>query len=261
MIQKEIRMSNGIVPGNYQNLHLANIWGEFIDWEKRRKGENGFLVRALQEYGAKTVLEASLGDGCDSIYLIKQGFDVTSNELDSVFRETAIENARKENVDLKITTLDWRALDAQFSNNHFDAVILLGNSITYLFTKQDQLAALRQFKKILKLDGVLIIDERNYQYILDHRNEIAAGKFEYSGKYVYCGERVHARPIEIHDDSVIFEYRHQETGERGTLTMYPFKRGELRQRLRESGFVSIQQFSDYKEGENGKADFYQYVCQ
>lgn len=253
-------MHNGIIPENYNSPHLVNIWREFIDWDKRRKGEGGFLVRTLQGNKVKTVFDASLGDGCDSIYLIRQGFDVTSNEIDQLFREKALENAAKEHVRLELTALDWRQLDAKFSPHSFDAVILLGNSLTYLFTKEDQMAALQQFRIILKPGGVLIIDERNYQYILDRREEIAAGKFQYSGHYVYCGERVHARPIEIQDDHVVFEYRHQQTGETGRLVMYPFKRGELKQLLLEAGFSSVEQYSDYSAGDNPDADFYQYVC-
>ncbi len=251
-------MRSGIIPENYNSPHLVNIWREFIDWEKRRQGEGGFLVRTLREHDAQKILDASLGDGCDSIYLIQQGFDVTSNEIDSVFRAKAIEHARKEHVDLTITTLDWRALDAQFPDACFDAVILLGNSLTYLFTQQDQLAALQQFKKILRPGGVLIVDERNYQYILDHREEILSGTFNYSGNYVYCGGLVHARPTEIDDDHVVFEYQHQETGEKGTLVMYPFKRGELKRLLITAGFGAITQYSDYKIGGNPGADFYQY---
>ena len=156
--------------------------------------------------------------------------------------------------------MDWRALDAQLLEGCFDAVILLGNSLTYLFTQHDQLSALQQFKKVLRPGGLLIVDERNYQYILDHREEILAGHFNYSGKVVYCGREVHARPTEIDDDHVVFEYQHQKTGEKGTLVMYPFKRGELKQLLVTAGFGAITQYSDYKAGANPDADFYQYCC-
>jgi hypothetical protein len=35
-----------------QCLHsdaLVEMWGDFIDWQARRKGENGFLANTLKE--------------------------------------------------------------------------------------------------------------------------------------------------------------------------------------------------------------------
>lgn len=253
-------MSDELMPENYNSQNLVEMWREFIDWDKRRAGEDNFLVSQFNKHSVKKVYDASLGDGCDSIYLIKQGFDVTSNEIDRAFLNVAIESAKKENITLKITTLDWRKLDSELPKESFDAVILLGNSLTYLFSKQAQLEALSQFKNILKKSGILIIDERNYQNILDNRKEILNGGFHYSGKYVYCGEKVHGKPIEISENKIKFEYTNEMTGKKGFLILYPFKRGEMKNLLISAGFKPVEQFSDYKVLENDKADFYQYVC-
>lgn len=254
-------MENELLPENYGSENLVQMWREFIDWDKRRAGEDNFLVSQFRKHNVKKVFDASLGDGCDSIYLIKQGFDVTSNEIDKTFLNKALENAGKEKIALKITNLDWRKLDSELSEGSFDAVILLGNSLTYLFSKSAQLQALSQFKKILRSDGILIIDERNYQYILDNKEEILKGNFHYSGKYVYCGDKVHGKPIEISEAKVKFEYINEATNKKGFLILYPFKRGEIKNLLATAGFKLIDQFSDYKKLENNNADFYQYVCQ
>lgn len=252
--------NNDIIPENYNSKNLVEMWGDLIDWKKRREGENGFLVNQLSKYNAKKIFDAALGDGCDSIYLIKEGFDVTSNEIDKVFLAKAIENSKIENVELKTTALDWRMLDNNIPESSFDTVIILGNSLTYLFSEDSRIEALAQFKKILKKGGLLIIDERNYQSIFDNRENILRGKFQYSGKYVYCGTKVHGRPIEISNDAVKFEYTDDRNRKKAYLTMYPFKRGELKRLLEKTGFRKIEQYSDYKLGENSNADFYQYVC-
>jgi SAM-dependent methyltransferase len=253
-------MNGDLIPENYNSQNLISMWREFIDWEKRRRGEDNFLVNQFHKHNVRKVFDAALGDGCDSIYLLKQGFDVTSNEIDKIFLDKALENAKVENVKLKITSLDWRKLDEELEQSSFDAVICLGNSLTYLFTEKDQLETLRQFKRLLRNGGVLIIDERNYQYILDNREKISQGDFRYSGKYVYCGDKVHSKPIEISDSRVKMEYADERTGKKGYLILYPFKRGEMKNLLVKTGFASIEQFSDYKVGENYNADFYQYVC-
>ena len=253
-------MNNNLIPENYNSKDLVSMWREFIDWDKRRIGEGNFLVDLFHKHGVKNVFDASLGDGCDSIYLIKQGFDVTSNEIDQTFLEKALENAKQENVELKMKTLDWRNLDSELPEESFDTVICLGNSLTYLFTGEDQSKTFCQFKRILRSGGILIVDERNYQYILDNRKKILEGDFCYSGRYVYCGDKVHGKPIEILDGKVKFEYESKETKKKGYLTLYPFKSGEMRSLLAKAGFKSIEQFSDYRKVGNHSADFYQYVC-
>lgn len=253
-------MKKNLVLKNYNSQDLVQMWRDFIDWDKRRIGEDNFLVNQFHKHNVKKVFDAALGNGCDSIYLIKQGFDVTSNEIDKVFLNEALKNAKDENVSLKVATLDWRKLDTELPEESFDAVILLGNSLTYLFSNNAQAESLSQFRRVLRKDGILIIDERNYQYILDNREEILKGKYRYSGKYVYCGDKVHAKPIEITDDKVRFEYADKMTGKKAFLILYPFKRGNIKRLLITAGFKSVEQFSDYKKGEKLNADFYQYVC-
>ena len=249
-----------LIKENYNSKTLVEMWGDFIDWKKRRKGENGFLKKILEKNNARDVFESCLGDGCDSIYLIKEGFEVTSNDLDVEFIKKAQENARKENVKLNITSFDWRELEKHFEKEKFDAVLCLGNSLTYLFKKPDRLKTLKQFYKILKKGGVLVIDERNYQYFLDNKEQILGGNFIYSGKYVYCGNKVHGKPIEIKKNKVVMEYADTLRKKKGHLTLYPFWKGEMLLLLKTAGFKEIAQYSDYKKGFNQKADFYTYVC-
>jgi len=246
---------------NYNSKVLVEMWTDFINWDKRRLGEGGFLLNTLKKFHCQKIFDSCLGDGADSIYLLKNGFNVTSNDLDNLFIQKAKEFAKKHNVTLNITEYDWRELDKHFQEKSFDAVLCLGNSLTYLFDKKDQLKTLKNFLKIIKNNGILIIDERNYQYFLDKREEILRqGKFRYSGKYVYCGDKVHGKPIEISDDKVRMEYTDEKTGKVGHLVLYPFKRGELLNLLQEAGFTKIEQYSDYKKGFDKNADFYQYVC-
>lgn len=131
----------------------AEIWGDFVDWEGRRGGENGWLLNQLKEHGVKKVLDVALGDGVDTVYLLQQGFDVSCNEFDDAFRAKAIENAKKFGFFINPTSLDWRELDKEYEENSFDAVICLGNSLTCIFGRENQLKTLGQFQRILKPGG------------------------------------------------------------------------------------------------------------
>lgn len=134
----------------------AEIWGDFVNWEGRRKGENGFLVNQLKEHGVKKVLDVALGDGVDTVYLLQQGFEVSCNEVDDAFRAKAIENAKKFGLTISPTTLDWRELDKKYQEDSFDAAICFGASLVCLFNKDEQLESLQQFYSLLKPGGGII---------------------------------------------------------------------------------------------------------
>lgn len=240
---------------------LVHFWGRFIDWEKRRKGDNGFLVKTLQKFRAKKVFDSCMGDGCDTIFLLKQGFEVTGNELDVNFIKKSQENARKNSVRLNVSSFDWRKLDRHLPAESFDAVICLGNSLTYLFTKKDQLKALQNFYRILRKGGALIVDERNYGYIVKNKKQILKGGFRYGGKFVYCGTTVHSYPVKISSKEVIMEYTDLQSAKKGHLRLYPFKKGELKKRISEASFSSIRTFYDFQKKKNDQADFFTYVAQ
>ena len=246
---------------NYNSKALVEMWGDFIDWDKRRAGENGFLSQVLNTYGCKRVFESSLGDGCDTIHLLKQGFSVVSNEIDKLFLTKALDNARKEKVPLTLTSYDWRLLGDFFEPESFDAVLCLGNSLTYLFSKNDRIKALKNFRNLLGEHGVLVIDERNYVHMLKDRESILAGNFNYSGTYVYCGNKIHARPVEITDDRVVMRYDDSIRNQFGFLVLYPFKEGELLSELKEAGFSKITKYADFRKQASGVPDFFQYVCE
>lgn len=258
--QKTLKRGNWIKNEKDQRL-LVGMWGEYINWQQRRKKEGKWLVNQLKKYKCKKVLDSCVGDGCDAIFLIRKGFDVISNDIDEVFIQKALENAKKEKVKLKITNLDWRELNKEFPAQSFDAVLCTGNSLTCLFKRKNQIKALEQFYTILKKEGVLIIDERNYQYVLDNREKILKNN-HHSINCLYYGKDVFVRVVEIQNDRIRYELcDKRDEGRVSWAIVDPFKRGELKKLLEEVGFGKIKQYSDYKPVKKVDAIFYTYICQ
>lgn len=239
----------------------AEIWGDFVGWDNRRRGENGFLINQLKKYTAHKILDVALGDGVDTIYLLQNGFDVSSNEIDDAFREKAIENAEKARFEIQPTNLDWRELLKSYPENSFDAVLCIGNSLACFTSNKDYPSVLSSFYSVLKSGRALLIDERNYQEILDKREAALAGTFPPSTRFLFTGtDKVKHSFVEISDNLIIHQYIERATGKKAYYLVYPLKKGELLGLLREAGFSKIEQYSDYELGENPEADFYQYVC-
>jgi SAM-dependent methyltransferase len=243
------------------HILLVEMWGDYVNWKERRKHEGKWLVEQLKKHRCKRILDAALGDGCDALYLIKQGFEVVGNDFDILFIKKALENAEKYKVQMRVTNLDWRELTQEFEEESFDAVLCLGNSFTCLFGGKNQLKALKEFYIVLKKKGILIIDERNYQKILDNRASFLKGVHKTSGRYLYYGRFVHSRPVLIRKNLIKFELYDQRSKKKAYFCVYPFKRGELQYLLSKSGFLRIKKYSNYQEEENPDADVYTYVCE
>lgn len=245
---------------NENSRKLAGMWGAFVDRDRRLLTEGPFLLEQLGKRGCRRVFDAALGDGAVSIFLVKNGFEVVSNELDSEFRKVALENAGRDGIRLNVTAHYWQDLHRHFGQGSFDAVICEGNSLCCEPSPKGRRKAVQNFHYVLGQEGMLEIDERNFGYILGQRETILGGNFRYSSNFIYCGGRIHALPVRILDREVVMQYTDEKDGKRGYLSIYPFKEGELVSLLRSAGFSSVESFSDFKPGFDASADFHMHVA-
>ena len=180
-------------------------WDELIDWEARANSEGDFFINLMKERGVRQVLDVSTGTGFHSIRLLKAGFDVTSADGSPEMLAQAFENGRKAGVIMQPIHADWRGLSRDI-HSKYDAVICLGNSLTHLFSEQDRRKALAEFYAALRHDGVLILDQRNYDGILDNG-------FTSKHVYYYCGDNVSAEPEYVDEGLARFRYRFPDKSE------------------------------------------------
>lgn len=264
------KIENGVCTTNYDLSEVVEMVEILDDW-KQRSGEGDFLLNILELLRENLiglgmdnelrVFDSCLGLGFNAIKLAKQGYDVRGNEIDPVFARGVRDKLKQEGLDIHVTEFDWRELTDSVPKESQDSVLCLGNSICYLFDSESQRKALKNFYDFLKEDGALLIDERNFQYMHDHVQEIRDGSFTFPGKYGQAGTSVHtAEPIEITEDYLQIKFTTPDKEKIAVLAFYPFKRHQLLGLLRETGFSKIEMYSDYTPGYNSEADFYQYVC-
>ena len=190
-------------------------WDELINWDARSSSEGDFFINLLQERGVKRILDVATGTGFHSIRLLKAGFEVVSADGSPEMLAQAFENAKKAGFIMRTIQADWRWLSRDI-HNKFDAVICLGNSLTHLFSEQDRRKALAEFYAALKHDGVLILDQRNYDGILDQG-------FSSKHIYYYCGDNVRAEPEYIDEGLARFRYTFPDKSEYH-LNMFPVRK-------------------------------------
>jgi sarcosine/dimethylglycine N-methyltransferase len=226
---------------HYQKEYVrsfVNKWDELIDWERRSQSEGDFFIRLLKERGAHKVLDAATGTGYHSVQLLRHGFEVVSADGAPEMLARAFDNAREHGLILKTVHADWRWLNRDV-HEKFDAVICLGNSFTHLHAERDRRKALAEFYAVLRHDGVLILDQRNYDAIMDQG---------YSSKhtYYYCGDQVSVYPEYVDEGLARFKYCFPDRSE-FHLNMFPLRREYVRDLMTQVGFQSVQTFGDFQE--------------
>ncbi len=228
-------------------------WDELIDWDQRAESEGRFFIDVLEARGKHTVLDVATGTGFHSVQLVKAGFDVYSADGSAEMLAKAFANGVEHGVVLKTIHADWRWLNKDV-HGKFDAIICLGNSFTHLFEEADRRRALAEFYAALKHDGILILDQRNYDAILDDG-------FSSKHKYYYCGDQVSAEPVHVDEGLARFEYRFPD-GSVHNLNMFPLRKKYVRSLLKEAGFQRIHSYGDFQEeGEERNPDFFVHVAE
>jgi SAM-dependent methyltransferase len=234
-------------------LNFAQKWDELIDWQARSSGEGSFFVDILREKGVVKVLDVACGTGFHSVRLSRAGFDVTSADGSAAMLAQAFENGKDDGLILKTVQADWRVLTRSIEGT-YDAVICLGNSFTHLFEEADRRRALAEFYSVLSPDGILVLDQRNYDAILD------VG-FSSAHKYYYCGERVVAEPEYVDGGLCRFRYSFPDDSTYN-LNMFPLRRNYTRKLIHEAGFQTIKTYGDFQETyQQDEPDFFVHVAE
>lgn len=243
--------------GKYKEEYVKSFvekWDELIDWEARKKSEGRFFIDALKDRGARRILDVATGTGFHSVRLLNEGFDVVSADGSPEMLSRAFQNGRTHGGHiLRTVQADWRWLNRDV-HGKFDAVICLGNSFTHLFTERDRRKALAEFYAVLRHDGVLILDQRNYDTILDEG-------FSSKHTYYYCGENVRAAPEHIDEGLTRFGYEFPD-GSKFHLNMFPLRVDYTRKLMEEVGFQQVTTFADFQETyKRDQPDFYVHIAE
>lgn len=213
-------------------------WDDLIDWDARAKGEEDFFIRELKKRGKKKILDVATGTGYHSVRLLEAGFEVTSADGSSEMLGKAFENAKDYGHIMRTLHSDWRWLGENL-HDKYDAIICLGNSFNHLFDENDRRKTLAEFYAALRHDGILILDHRNYDNILDNG-------FTSKHTYYYAGENVKAEPEYIDDGLARFRYEFPDKSVYH-LNMCPIRVDYVKKLMCEVGFQTVDTFADFQE--------------
>ncbi|XP_058797573.1 glycine N-methyltransferase-like [Phymastichus coffea] len=167
------------IKDQYADGIAAKVWEVFIgDRKQRKQNYKDFLVGLLRQKKCKRVLDVACGTGVDSMMLLEEGFQVVSIDASDKMLKYALKTRwerRKEKTfdEWVIEEANWLTLSDDISHligDGFDAVICLGNSFAHMLDsygdQREQRQALSHFERCVKPGGLLLIDHRNYDYMI-----------------------------------------------------------------------------------------------
>lgn len=136
---------------------------------KNTKDEIKFLRKVFKKYGdnIKEVVDLGCGVGRHSIPLSQLGFSVTGVDISKNILKIAKEKGKK--MDLKIKFINQDIRNLKLEENICDSAICMWTTYNYLSTKKDLSNFLMKIHKILRREGILVLDAKNINKLEDIR--------------------------------------------------------------------------------------------
>ncbi|MCX7670980.1 MAG: class I SAM-dependent methyltransferase, partial [Anaerolineae bacterium] len=224
---------------------LAPMFDVMTDWDARLAVEGPFLCAQLEAAGARRVLDFACGSGGHALWLAERGYTVVGVDISPAMIRLARQKAQARGAAVSFAVIEPGEAPA-VAGAPFDAVICLGNSLPHLLTQDALTAALRAMARVLRGDGVLILQNLNYDLRWEKQPRwFAAQGGELAGQSVlvwrFADYDVPAGRIYFH--IALFRRMGVEwTVEVHTTPQRPLFRADLLAALAAAGFERVQTF-------------------
>ncbi len=187
--------------GPVQNLedHVHNDWwrkifnsvylktdGDVVGDQSITTKEIDFLLDFLKQPLDAPILDLCCGQGRHTIEMKRRGYkNVEGLDLSNYLIQKAKDLSAAEGFSIPFRKGDARRLP--FETDHFELVLILGNSFGYFDTIDDDLKVLKEVLRVLKPWGRIVLDITNGNYL---RKNYEPRSWEWIDKnYFVCRER------------------------------------------------------------------------
>jgi glycine/sarcosine N-methyltransferase len=158
---------------------FSSDYDRFVNWPGRLAFEMPFLERQLNILqdssaglvpGAARVLDAATGTGMHVLELRRRGYLADGSDLSHGMVERARFNAVQAGLEARFEVAGFGQLAEAFKDAvPYDALLCLGNSLPHLLTIDQIEAGLADFAACLRPGGLLIIQNRNFDAVLENK--------------------------------------------------------------------------------------------
>ncbi len=145
---------------------LSSDYDRFVNWQGRLAIELPFIIKNLDACDARAILDAATGTGMHAIALAQHGYQAAGADISQGMIEKARSNSKSAGVEARFEIAGFGGLAQVFGSNRFDAVLCLGNSLPHILSRDALDHALADFASCLKPDGMLLIQNRNFDAVV-----------------------------------------------------------------------------------------------
>jgi 2-polyprenyl-3-methyl-5-hydroxy-6-metoxy-1,4-benzoquinol methylase len=208
---------------------LAPAYDAMTDIESRIVRERPFFHVLVDRYGVRTAIDAGAGTGVHGILLAQLGVRVVAVDVSREMLKQVKTNATHYGVSIRTVHVDLESLTDSISTP-VDAIVCLGNTLAHIHDENGLSTILTGFRRLLRPEGVLVLQTLNYGRIPRDR-EVILNKRERDGATY---ERSY-RP-----EGILLSFqttiRRADRTETQSLLHRPWGASELTSTLRGAGF-------------------------
>lgn len=154
---------------------LAPEYDAMTGFQKRFVHERPFFRLLAEKYKIHVALDAGCGTGFHSLLLAQLGVQVTGIDVS----EEMIQQARRHATELSLPVrfIEGRSQDLRgMFDSRFDAVFCLGNTLAHSVSDDDLWMTLQNFQGVLRPGGILLLQNLNYDRILERKERVQSVK-------------------------------------------------------------------------------------
>ena len=140
---------------------------QYLDIQKQKK----LFMQIAEKHLSRPdnnykILDCSCGTGMQTIDLAKAGYQIVGTDISQEMINIAKKKTDKESLSIEFIRSSWLDLDKN-TEGPFDAIICWGPSICHCKDQEDMYNALKSMYDSLKTDGILLIDSRDWEKMLE----------------------------------------------------------------------------------------------
>ena len=235
---------------------LSSVYDKFVNWQNRLAYEMPFIEAQLHTLGKDKsklrILDAACGTGMHVIELSQRGYHASGADVSTQMILKAIENAVSFNVRADFRSAGFGELARTFvegrNKQHFDAVMVLGNSIPHVLERTELERSLQDLRACIAPGGFLLIQNRNFDVVIEQRQRWMEPQSQqgHDGEWIFLrfydfqpGGRICFNIITLHRHELSVWRQEIESTE-----LYPWPAEVLTETLSNAGFSQITCFGD-----------------
>ncbi len=223
---------------------LSIDYDRFVNWPARLAAEMPFLQQRLAAAGARRILDAACGTGQHAIALARLGMTLSAADPSAGMIARARANASASGANVRFEQAGFGGMSGVFGKAAFDAVLCLGNSLAHVEGGAGLADALADFAACLAEDGLLILQNRNYDRVLAARERWIEPQSSAEGGREWLFVRFYDFET---DGSITFHILTLARGEEGnwkqtvsSTRLWPLRTEVLTEALRRAGFEFLE---------------------